>query len=642
MCGIAGIVGAGAEWRVELVRRMMATERHRGPDGEGVFTDPGLALGHVRLAILDLSAAGQQPMSTPDGRYTIVHNGEVYNYLELRAALDDTGPLTTQTDTEVIVRAYAKWGPACLDRFMGMFSFAIWDRKTRTLFCARDRFGIKPFYYAEHEGMFLCASEIKALLQAGVPRRPCLPTIYDYLAWGYYEHAPETFFEGINHLPPGCYLTVRPSESPTLHRYYFLPDHVREQPAMSEETAIEHLRGLLEETVRLHLRSDVKVGVTLSGGLDSSTLLALVDRQAARPEQLEVFSCDYDDPAYSERPWVDAMVRAVGRQAHFTTMGSDEFWRFLEGITWYQEEPFGGVGTAAWVPLYQRAKDRQVTVLLDGCGLDDILGGYRSHHAVYLASLREQDPRTFQHELRSYMATWRLTQTAALRDVQCALGDGRATMAGDGSDPVCPECLSPTLAKHGGARPEFPRPFDSPLKNTMFQGLRHTKLPRALRFKDRLSMAFSQELRVPFLDHRLVEFCFGLPDHMLIRDGFVKYPLRASMHGMVPDKVRLAPKRVVSTPQREWLAGPLQDQVAAILTSASFASRGVVDPDTARDWYRRFQSGERANSFYVWQWLNLELWFRTLIDPPSLAQAPGWTPELVAGAVSGKPMMGRD
>lgn len=635
MCGIVGIVGAGAEQQVGLVRRMMAAERHRGPDGEGVLTDHGLALGHVRLAILDLSAAGRQPMSTPDGRYTIVHNGEVYNYLELRAALDDTGPFATQTDTEVIVRAYARWGPACLDRFVGMFSFAIWDRTARTLFCARDRFGIKPFYYAEHEGLFLCASEIKAILQAGMPRRPCLPMLYDYLAWGYYEHAPETFFEGIRHLPPGCSLTVRPGEAPTLHRYYFLPDHVREQPTLSEEAAIERLRGLLEETVRWHLRSDVKVGVTLSGGLDSSALLALVDRQAARPEQLEVFSCEYDDPAYSERPWVEAMVKAVRRQAHFTTMGPDEFWRSLEAVTWYQEEPFGGVGTAAWVPLYQRARDRQVTVLLDGCGLDDILGGYRSHHAVYLAAdLREHDPTTFQRELRSYMAAWRLGRTAALRDLQSARGDERATMAGDGSDPVCPECLSPSLATHGGARPEFPRPFDSPLKNTMFQGLRYTKLPRALRFKDRLSMAFSRELRVPFLDHRLVEFCFGLPDHLLIRDGLTKYALRKAMTGMIPDEVRLAPKRVVSTPQREWLAGPLQDQVAALLTSPSFASREIIDPDKAKVWYQRFRSGERTNSFYVWQWVNLELWFRTVIDPAGVAQAPGWSPELVAGAVS--------
>ncbi|HBQ37523.1 MAG TPA: asparagine synthase (glutamine-hydrolyzing) [Candidatus Omnitrophica bacterium] len=634
MCGIVGIVGAGAEQQVDLVQRMRATERHRGPDGEGIFTDQGVALGHVRLAVLDLSAAGHQPMSTPDGRYAIVHNGEVYNYLELRTALDDAGPFTTQTDTEVIVRAYARWGPACLDRFMGMFSFAIWDRKARTLFCARDRFGIKPFYYADHEGTFLCASELKAILEAGVPRRPCLPMIYDYLAWGYYEHAPETFFEGIRHLPAGCYLTVRPGEPPRLHRYYSLPDRVGRQPALSEEEAVERLRGLLDETVRWHLRSDVKIGVTLSGGLDSSTLLALVDRQAVHPEQIEVFSCDYDDPAYSERPWVEAMVKAVGRQAHFTTLGPEECWRSLEAITWYQEEPFGGVGTAAWVPLYQRAKDRYVTVLLDGCGLDDILGGYRSHHAVYLAGLRAQDPAMFDHEFRCYRATWRLTRAAALQDVQCAGGEGRATMAGDGSDPVCPECLSPSLANDGGTRPKFPRPFESPLKNTMLQGLLYTKLPRALRFKDRLSMAFSRELRVPFLDHRLVEFCFGLPDHLLIRDGFVKYALRKAMLGMVPDAVRLAPKRVVSTPQREWLAGPLQDEVAAILMSASFASRGVVDPDKAREWYRRFQSGKRTNSFYVWQWLNLELWFRTLIDPPCVAQAPGWSPEpVVAGVV---------
>lgn len=629
MCGIAGMVGSGpAEAKLDLLRRMNAVQRHRGPDDEGVFVDAGVGLSLVRLAVLDRSPAGRQPMSTPDGRYTIVHNGEVYNYLELRRMLEGTGPFTTGTDTEVILRAYTQWGPACVERFVGMFSFAIWDRAESVLFCARDRFGIKPFYYAEDGGRLVFASEIKALLQTGLPRRPCLAALHDYLVRGHYDHSSATFFDGVWRLPPGHTLTARPGEPASLRRYYWLPDRLDPQAEVKEEVAVATLRELLEDAVRLRLRADVRVGVSLSGGLDSSTLLALVDRGGAAAGEVEAFSCVYPEAGVSERPWIELMAKATRRPVHFSLMRQAELSRALEAMTWHQEEPFGGVPTLAWVGLYQATRRRGVTVLLDGSGLDDILGGYRHHHAAYLADLfRNGDHATFRAEFEGYQRAWRVDWRQALRDLQGAAQDDWTTKAMDASDPVRPECLTRDFLRRGPEPEPFPRPFGSPLKDLMFQGLAGTKIPRALRFKDRASMAFSRELRVPFLDHRLVEFCFGLPERFLVRDGMTKYLLRQAMAGLLPEEVRTAAKRSVPVPQREWLGSALREWVEAVLESRSFASRGIVDAPQARQQYRRFCGGERANSFYVWQWVNLEMWFRLFIDPPEVSTDPPAWPE---------------
>src|SRR5215475_1428026 len=288
MCGIAGMVGPGAD--VITVAHMTAAQRHRGPDGEGLWSAPGVALGHRRLKIIDLSEAGRQPMSTPDGRYTIVYNGEVYNYKELCASLP-AGVFRSQTDTEVVLHAFARWGPACLDRFIGMYAFAIWDNHERQLFCACDRLGIKPFYYTYLGEDFLFSSELRGLLAAGVPRAVDGAVLYDFLARDFYEHGEKTFFTGISKLPSGNWMVLRHGKPAIMHRYWNLAAEVEQvQVSADPHEREDRLLNLCGHAVELHLRSDVPVGVALSGGLDSATLLALLDQVHPDATKVEAFS----------------------------------------------------------------------------------------------------------------------------------------------------------------------------------------------------------------------------------------------------------------------------------------------------------------------------------------------------------------
>jgi asparagine synthase (glutamine-hydrolysing) len=619
MCGIAGIVSREAGRLTPVVERMNQVQRHRGPNMSGLTAFPDAVLGHARLSILDLSEAGRQPMVSRDRRYAIVHNGEVYNYLELRRELGGDKRFRSGTDTEVILEAYCRWGEKCVERFVGMFAFAIWDSVERKLFVARDRFGIKPFYYAAGPDRLIFASEIKALLAAGWRRIPNRNLIREYLNHGFCDHNEETFFEGVCRLRPGYALTARPGEPPQVYRYYSLPDAVADLGGISEEEASRRLLEVLGGAVAMHLRSDVKVGVNVSGGLDSSTLLALVDRQTPDPTKIEVFTRDFRDPRYSERPWVEIMARQTRRCSTYSYMEPEEFWRAVEGMVWHQDEPFGGVPTTSWAAHYQATRARDVVVLLDGGGIDDIMAGYSREGGTFLADcFQAGDTQHFVDEFEGYLRYWGEEYRNLLQLVHRSYVQSRTSLSLDGTEPLCREVLSPDLVNCDDIGPEFPKPFESRLKNALYQGLAFTTIPRAQRYKDRVSMAFSRELRIPFLDHRLVEYCFSLPDRLLIKDGWPKYILRQAMKGILPDEVRLARKRSVQSPQREWFAGTLAPLLRDVLSSSSWHQRGYVVPERCLEMFERYCEGDRANSNHVWQWVNLELWHRMFIDPPEL------------------------
>lgn len=619
MCGIAGLVSPNAGVLAGTVERMNAVQRHRGPDASGVAVYAQAVLGHARLSILDLSDAGRQPMASLDGRHVIVHNGEVYNYLELREELGGRGRFRSGTDTEVILEAYRQWGEKCVERFVGMFAFAIWDTVDKRLFAARDRFGIKPFYYATERHQFAFASEIKALLVAGSKRIPNRNLIGEFLSDGYCDHNEDTFFRDIYRLRPGHALTVRPGEDPKSYRYYSLPDAVDNLEGIDEETARQRLLAILEDAVGLHLRADVKVGVNVSGGLDSSALLALVDRRTPDPSRIEIFTRDFRDARYSERPWVEIMAQKTRRCATYSYMEPEEFWRAVEGMVWHQDEPFGGVPTTSWAAHYQATCARNVVVLLDGGGIDDIMAGYSREGGAFLADcLPNGTPQRFLQEFDGYLRYWGGDYRSLLGLIQQSCVPSRTVLSLDGTDPLCREVLSPDLIGGNDPGPQFPRPFKSRLKNALYQGLTYTTIPRAQRYKDRVSMAFSRELRIPCLDHRLVEFCFSLPDGLLIKDGWPKYILRQAMQGILPDDVRLARKRSVQSPQREWFASSLAPRLREVLTSRSWQQRGYVVPERCLQVFEEYCKGDRSNSNYVWQWVNLELWHRTFIDPPEL------------------------
>jgi len=625
MCGLAGIAGPGvgddAKSRA-ILARMVMVQRHRGPDGEGAWFAPGVALGHTRLKIIDLSDAGAQPMSTTDGRFTIVYNGEIFNYRELRHELAGCR-FRSATDTEVALEAFRKWGPACLERFVGMFALAIWDVANQRLFCARDRLGIKPFYYAVHCGRFYFASELRALFAAGVPAAANEEVIYDFLARDFYEHGEDTFFLGIRKLAPGCWLEFANGVVSTPRPYWSLATDVAlcNVPVQDQEREDE-LMARATVAVDLALRSDVPVAVALSGGLDSSTLLAILDRVHPDPTKVEAFSFTFRDPTYSERPWVEAMARHTGRQAHFVSTEAADFSTYAERFVDSQEEPFAGAPIVAYARCFELIRQKGFIVVMDGSGVDEGLAGYaRFRPALWADLLSAGDEESLERELTAVGIVTVAQRAVALEQAAAAARpEGDIGIGQDLSVSVRPDCLHPEFLNRAGRPfPQFERPFPDNLRNLMYRELRYTKLPRALRFRDRLSMAVGAELRPPFLDHRLLAWEFALPPRDHIYQGVGKAILRRAAARVLPEALRLAAKRSVQTPQREWFRGELAAWLREIIDSASFWSRGWIDPEKGRRAMQEYFEGHGDNSFFLWQWANLELWARRFLDGQAAA-----------------------
>lgn len=566
MCGIAGTFGTDAA----RLKAMVEALSHRGPDGLGYHVEPGAALGHARLSIIDLSDDGRQPMSDASGRWWISFNGEIYNYLELRAELASGYAFRTRTDTEVLLAAWMRWGPACLDRLVGMFAFLVWDARDRKVFAVRDRFGVKPLYFHERDGALFVASEIKALHAGGVPARPDAASWASYLAHALYDHTEHTFWESVRALPPGHFLTWQDGQT-SITRWYDLAERIgTELDSRSDREVQDEYRSLLEESVRLRFRSDVPVGINLSGGLDSSTLLALVQQVQGEDSDIQAFTFVTGDPAYDELPWVEQMLARTRHPLVICPLAPEEVPALAESVARFEDEPFGGLPTLAYARVFERAREAGVIVLLDGQGMDEQWAGYDY-----------------------YQAAGGLVQGTRQR-------------------PVRPDCLIPELRLLAGAAglAELPRPFPDTLRNLQYRDLRHTKLPRALRFNDRVSMRSSTELREPFLDHRLVELALRQPRDRKIRDGRAKWLLSSLVEGLLPQGVVEAPKRPVQTPQREWLRGPLRGWATERIEGAldRFGGSWLDSAAVRREW-EAYCAGRGDNSFFVWQWIGLDLVF---------------------------------
>ncbi len=575
MCGIAGIIGR--QWEREQLDAMVRSQRHRGPDADGtVLSSGGIAgLGHNRLSIIDLSSAGRQPMSNHDGTVRISFNGEIYNYLELRAELSDY-PYRSQTDTEAILAAYEKWGAGCVEHLIGMFAFLIWDENQQQLFAARDRFGVKPLYYHQRsDGALLLGSEIKALHQAAVPASPDEVAWAGYLTYGLYDHTERTFWKGIRALPPGHTLTWRNGEV-RLSRWYDLHERAGlDFDTRPIEQVEEEYLALLTESVRLRFRSDVPVGINLSGGLDSSTLLSLVQAVQGPESSVRAFTFVCGDERYDELPWVRQMLAQTRHPLTVCHLKPEEVPALAESVQAAQDEPFGGLPTLAYANLFARARAQGVIVLLDGQGMDEQWAGYD----YYSKALDHQAAGLIQ---------------------------------GTKDPPVRPDCLTREFRARAEAF-DPPAPFPDRLRNLQYRDARFTKIPRALRFNDRVSMRSSAELREPFLDHRLVELALRQQPERKISNGTGKWMLRRMASRMLPAGVAEAPKRPLQTPQREWLRESLkswaEDRIEASLERFGGA---WLEPDAVRAAWKSFCRGESDNSFYIWQWINLDLATRAL------------------------------
>lgn len=577
MCGVLAIYQPGGVDRTEATAALDRM-RHRGPDAQSVWIgcDGRLALGHARLKILDLSDAANQPMLSPDGQHALIFNGEIVNFRAVRAAYRGPWQFRTTSDTEVLLALLTQQGLRALHECAGMFAFALFDASQQRLTLARDRYGIKPLYWTElADGGMAFASEIAPLLRLRGRADPDLSTIRTYLEMGLYDHATATFFEGISSLPPGssAMLDVR-SGALGIERWYTLADRVANWSGATRADLVAEGRRLVATAIGDHLVADVAVGLNVSGGVDSSVLTRVAKSHV---QNLHVFTQDYEAP-YSERPFVERV--AQGTRLHACVLTRDRIEEALDRTVRLQAEPFGGVTVVGYDQLYREANEHGITVLLDGNGVDEVFLGYEKY--------------------------------ARLCDGSITDVVGRAI---DGTPATAADAITSALRLNGELRlPASPPEFADPVRQVAALDLLATKIPRGLRFNDRMSMGRSRELRVPFLDHRLVEFGLGVPVAEHLAGGHTKSLFREIASAWVPADVAYAPKRSVQSPQREWLAGPWRGLVEDILTSSSFAGRGWVEPARARDAYRAYLEGPQENSFFIWQWVNLELWARAFLD----------------------------
>ena len=561
MCGIAGIIGVGA--KKASIDAMLAAQAHRGPDAQKTHVDEGVALGHNRLSIIDLSSAADQPFYSQDGRYTLVFNGEIYNYLELKRILEESYNFQTQSDTEVLLAAFLHWGNDCLAHLNGMFSFAIWDSQEERLFAARDRFGVKPFYYHKAEDGFYFASEIKSLFAAGISKIPNEGVWASYFAYGSYGMPNETFWQYVNQLPGGHFLELS-DDKLQIHQWYdFVKEVQKYDLKLSFEAVKMRYLQLLDSSIKLRFRADVPLGFNVSGGLDSSALLALVNR-TANGENINAYTFYTGDDRYDELPWVKDLIAHTKNPLHTVLFEAKDVAEAAASMSALQDEPFGGVPTLAYAAIFKEAVSQGVKVLLDGQGMDEQWAGYD-----YYAQEQSQ-----------------------------------STIQGVTSSPFKKEVLSKAfLAK--AKKPVYPKPFEDRVLNLQYRDLFYTKIPRALRFNDRVSMAASTELREPFLDYRLVEFAFAQPLDYKIKDGVQKYLLRDLVSEHLSNNISLAPKRPLQTPMREWLGNELAPWVQEALIALK--SHSWFDEKALQVAFEKYKAGEQDSSFHIWQWVNTSL-----------------------------------
>lgn len=647
MCGIAG------EWRFDggvidqqRLRHATSLITYRGPDDEGYllarpdtgFAEPrsgedtvGTAFPHVelpcsgaptvgfgfrRLAIVDLSAAGHQPMASPDGALWLAFNGEIYNHIELRQELEAKGHVfRSHCDTEVILAAYAEWGTDCLSRFNGMWAFALLDLRRRTLFAARDRFGIKPFYYRLSKEAFRFGSEIKSVQAlTGATPEANEAVLGAFLTAGTVDADDQTFHKGVLQLPPAHFLQVDASGA-KLTRYWKI-DLLAEEDDRPLPVLTAELRNLFEDVVRIHLRSDVPIGTCLSGGLDSSAIGCVIHGILGGQGNQQLFSAYFDDPAFDERPFMRQVVDRIGSAGNYVSPTAADLLRELPDILRHQDEPFATTSIYAQWSLMALARSRGVKVLLDGQGGDELFAGYHTFYGAWFADLfnRGQFMR-----LASEVGAYRRMHRAPVSDLLLRMLEPLAgrRLSGIARRLIRGESVGvhPDLLVDGPVAPSGP----SLLKARLHELLTTATLPGLLRYEDRDSMAFSIEARVPFLDVRLVEFAFRLPGSAKIRDGWTKAILRDALADRVPVGVaRRTDKMGFLTPEAEWLRGPLQAWAREIIFSPEFCARPYFDIKAAHAYFERFIAGHEHRSGPVWRWIVLDLWIRQQIEGRSL------------------------
>jgi asparagine synthase (glutamine-hydrolysing) len=638
MCGINGIVlsSRAPEGRVErgVLERMRDVIRHRGPDDCGIYLDGNAGLGHRRLSIVDVSG-GHQPMPNEDGSLHVVYNGEIYNHSDYREGLEARGhTYRTHCDTETILHLYEEKGARCVEDLRGMFAFAVWDSRRRELFIARDRLGVKPLYYVHREdGSLFFASEIKALLEARAARPELnYRALPDYLA-NHGTSGDETLFEGVRRLPPGHTMLWRDGRV-EIKKYwdvsYTPKDGGGDGRAKSDEEYVSEWSELFRTSVRLRLMADVPLGMFLSGGIDSSAIAAVMSRMVSEP--IKTFSVAFAEREANELSYARLVAEEFKTDHHEVTVSPREFFDALPRLVWHEDEPLAHPSSVA-LYFVSRLAARHVKVVLTGEGSDEMLAGYERYYKTVLQlRLGPHYHRLAPRALRRALAARVFGLPAASRvrhkmtrtflclepNVESLYFDNFAVFPAS----MQRELLTAEARERAGSTldpyADMRRYFDSAEADSLLERMLYadtkTYLHELLMKQDQMSMAASIESRVPFLDHRLVEYTARMPERMKLRRGFnTKYVLRRAMKGVLPEAILTRGKMGFPVPVGKWFRGEFRHVLEEYVTGERAASRGVFEPGFVRALVARHLAGE-DHSERLWALVNFEMWLRRFFD----------------------------
>lgn len=629
MCGFVAVSCKGP-LDVAILATMRDRIAHRGPDGQGIWVgragDQTIGLAHRRLSIIDLSNAGTQPMFAANGQVAIVFNGEIFNFVELRDELRAMGVVfRSQCDTEVLLESYLIWGEDCLSRFNGQFAFVLWDSRKRTVFAARDRFGEKPFYYAPlKRGGTAMASEMKALFaHPDVLAEPDIERLEPWSDGKVDYWSRNTLFKNVFQLEAAHAMILDASGEIQRHWRYWMPNHA-DVRKIKPRDAIAEFHQRLSNGVRLRLRSDVRVGACLSGGLDSSSLVALMAKQGlAREGQLmQTISARFgNDATLDEGPHIDSVLRATGADGLGITPDPSRMAEESRKLHWHQEFPFLSASAYLEWCVHHAARDSGLTVMIDGQGADELLGGYQFYFAVKqndwmntnrwfkLISNTLLHGRYLKREAEKYVDANRRFNTAGAGSVREHIRIARENrgLRKKGR----PLIAQPSVTM----RPGTPDPANGNFfRFYLANGFLYSTLPNQLVMSDRNAMAFGVEARFPFLDYELVDWCTHLPDDVLIRNGWQKWILRKSVEGLLPEDVQWRGDKVgFAAPQDQWLRGPIREWAYDLLFEGPVTELPFYDREKLRGLWDRHLAGEEL-SWPLWRWISINEWLRLARD----------------------------
>lgn len=606
MCGICGIIEYSESVKLDKLQKMIKSINHRGPNSNDYFINNlnNIALGSTRLSILDLTDNGKMPLTFEN---TIIHNGEVYNYLELKEKFNIQ--TNSNTDTEVLLKLYNNLGKKCLDYLNGIYAFAIYDKEKNEIFCARDRLGVKPLFYYKDNKKFIFASEIKALLSYGIKAEPNNKIIAQYLKYGVYDHSNETFFKNIYQLPAAHYMFIKNNDV-KIERYWDL--EYNENKA-SLDNIIGKFRDLLDNSIKLQLRSDVPISLNLSGGIDSTLMSYTVNNINNGQKNFNARTYIFNELNDEEKSTKE-LINSLKWNNDFTILKSHDIPNMINELIVSQEQPFPGIITFAKHKLIKSIEDNREKVILEGQGGDEIAAGYQYIFGSFIKDLIEKD-ENIDNEIEKFAKINNISFKKAKLKVESGMKaiDSYGWSA-DCTNFLKPQCFNKKFIEKYDVKPVFPKKFKSNVLNFQYRDLFYTKLPRILRSCDRASMYHSKELRVPLLDHKLLEFCFNIPSKLKIKNGEQRYFYREAFKKIVPEEILRKPKNAVVDPQTKWLTNELKDWVTEIITSNTFKSRDIFNEEVIKKEYNNFVKNKGNNSFFIWQCINLEFWYRNFID----------------------------